>query len=299
MERIKKLFGGIDLSWKKLIIFAIIAAVYTATMAIIPITKDTSFRDIAATFEWWILFGIIIICNSKSKVDSALKCFVFFLISQPLIYLLQVPFSWQGWHLFSYYKYWFIWTILTIPMGFIGYYIKKDNIFSAIILLPMLVLLSLTGLNYFKSAYQNFPHHLLSGIFCFIAITLIILGVLSNKKNIVASFIIIITFTIGYFLISNGILFDTFKTYEAYDDLSEYSITLSDKYYVSGFISEKQGTAEILNKDEKYLLKLSGMKNTTYRVSISSEEGEVNRFEFHFDKNGELVLEKVDVFNSK
>ena len=184
-------------------------------------------------------------------------------------------------------------------MGFIGYYIKKDNIFSAIILLPMLVLLSLTGLNYFKSAYQNFPHHLLSGIFCFIAITLIILGVLSNKKNIVASFIIIITFTIGYFLISNGILFDTFKTYEAYDDLSEYNITLSDKYYVSGFISEKQGTAEILNKDENYILKLSGMKNTTYRVSISSEEGEVNRFEFHFDKNGELVLEKVDVFSSK
>lgn len=299
MEKIKKLFGGIDLSWKKLIIFAIIAAVYTATMAIIPITKDTSFRDIAATFEWWILFGIIIICNSKSKLDSALKCFVFFLISQPLIYLLQVPFSWQGWHLFSYYKYWFIWTLLTIPMGYIGYYIKKDNIFSAIILLPMLVLLSLTGLSYFKSAYQNFPHHLLSGIFCFTAITLIILGVLNNKKNIIASFIIIITFTIGYFLISNGILFDTFKTYETYDDLSEYNITLSDKYYVSGFISEKQGTAEILNKDEKYVLKLSGMKNTTYRVSISSEEGEVNRFEFHFDKNGELVLEKVDEFRSK
>lgn len=299
MQKLKKLFGGIDLSWKKLIIFAIIAAVYTATMAIIPITKDTSFRDIAATFEWWILFGIIIICNSKSKLDSALKCFVFFLISQPLIYLLQVPFSWQGWHLFLYYKYWFIWTILTIPMGFIGYYIKKDNIFSAIILLPMLVLLSLTGLSYFNSAYHNFPHHLLSGMFCFTAITLIILGVLNNKKNIIASFIIVITFTIGYFLISNGILFDTFKTYEAYDDLSEYNIILSDKYYVSGFISKKQGTAEILNKDEKYILKLSGMKNTTYRVSISSEEGEVNRFEFHFDKNGELVLEKVDEFSSK
>ena len=48
----KKIFGGINLTWKKLIIFAIIAAVYTATMAIIPITKDTSFRDIAVTLEW-------------------------------------------------------------------------------------------------------------------------------------------------------------------------------------------------------------------------------------------------------
>lgn len=74
----KKLFGGIDLTWKKLIIFAIIAGVYTAIMALLPITADTSFRDIAIQFECWILFGIIIICNSKNPKDSALKCFVFF-----------------------------------------------------------------------------------------------------------------------------------------------------------------------------------------------------------------------------
>ena len=61
----KKLFGEINLTWKKLIIFAIIAGVYTAAMALIPITKETSFRDIAIQFEWWILFGIIIICNSN------------------------------------------------------------------------------------------------------------------------------------------------------------------------------------------------------------------------------------------
>ena len=62
-------------------------------MALIPITADTSFRDIAIKFECWILFGIIIICNSKNPKDSALKCFVFFLISQPLVYLIQVPLS--------------------------------------------------------------------------------------------------------------------------------------------------------------------------------------------------------------
>ncbi len=31
--KIKRIFGGIDLSWKKLIIFAIIAGVYTGVMA--------------------------------------------------------------------------------------------------------------------------------------------------------------------------------------------------------------------------------------------------------------------------
>ncbi len=124
----KKLFGGINLTWKKLIIFAIITGVYTALMALIPFTKDTSFRDIAIMLEWWIFFGIIIISNSKKPIDSALKCFIFFLISQPLVYLIQVPFSSMGWKLFSYYRYCFYWTLACLPMGFIGYYINKKII---------------------------------------------------------------------------------------------------------------------------------------------------------------------------
>ena len=266
-------------------------------MAIIPITKNTSFRDIAVTLEWWILFGIIIICNSKSPKDSALKCFIFFLISQPLIYLLQVPFSWQGWHLFSYYKYWFIWTILTIPMGYIGYYIKKDNILSIIILLPMLILLAYLGIGFISNAIESFPHHLLSGIFCFTAIILIVFGVLNKKKNKIILLTIISIFTIGYILVSNGILITTYKQYESYKDLKEYNIILNNDYYISGFISTEQGTAEIIEKDEEYVLKLTGIKNTTYRFSISSEDDQLLRFEYHFNDNGELILEKVAEFN--
>lgn len=78
MKKIKKLFGEIDLNWKKLVIFAIIAGVYTGVMAMLPLAKDTSFADITISFEVWILFGILIIMNSKSAKDSALKCFVFF-----------------------------------------------------------------------------------------------------------------------------------------------------------------------------------------------------------------------------
>ena len=290
----KKLFGGIDLNWKKIIIFAVITAVYTATMAIIPITKDTSFRDIAATLEWWILFGVIIICNSKSPKDSALKCFVFFLISQPLIYLLQVPFSWQGWNLFSYYRYWFIITLFTIPMGYLGFYIKKDNFLSIIILLPMLILLAILGIGFINSALNNFPYHLLSGIFCFVAIIFIILGVLNKRKNRIISFTIITLFTVGYILISNGILFDTFKEYVAYEDLEEYNVTLTDEYYISGLFSTKQGTAEVIKKDNKYVLKLTGQKNATYRFSISSDDDNQLRFSYYFDQDGKIVLEQVN-----
>ena len=85
----KKIFGGINLTWPKLVIMAIIMGVYTAIMAMLPITSDTSFSDLAVTFEVWILFGVFIIMNSKSPIDSALKCLVFFVISQPLIYLVQ------------------------------------------------------------------------------------------------------------------------------------------------------------------------------------------------------------------
>ena len=119
MEKLRKIFGDVNLSWKKLIIFAVIAGIYTAIMAMIPMAKDTSFSDITVTFEVWILFGIFIIMNSRSAKDSALKCVVFFLISQPLVYLIQDVIN-KSKLFITYYRFWFIWTTATIPMGFIG-----------------------------------------------------------------------------------------------------------------------------------------------------------------------------------
>ncbi len=190
MNKIRKLFGEFDLSWKRLIIFAVISGVYTAIMAILPITNNTSFKDITITFEVWILFGIFIIMNSKSAKDSALKCFVFFLISQPLIYLLQVPFSWQGWNLFSYYGYWFIWTLLTLPMGFIGYYMKKDKWWGLLILTPILIFLGMHYEAFLREMLLYFPYHLLSIIFCILTLIIYPLFIFKNKKIKIAGIII-------------------------------------------------------------------------------------------------------------
>lgn len=162
----KKLFGGIDLTWKKLIIFAVIAGVYTGITTLIPGTMDTSIRDISITFEWWILFGIIIITNSRSNLDSGLKCIVFFLISQPLVYLVQVPFVADGWTIFRYYPGWFRWTLLTFPMGYIGYYLKKDKWWGMFILGPVMVFLGFHYMGFLREAVSFFPNHLLSTIFC-------------------------------------------------------------------------------------------------------------------------------------
>ena len=204
MKNLKKIFGGLDLSWHKLILFAILSGIYTALMALIPCLQDTSLHDITVTFEVWILFGIIIIMNSKSSIDSALKCFVFFLISQPLVYLIQVPFSSLGFGIFVYYKYWFIWTILTFFMGYIGYYIKKDNWLGIIILLPILILLAFGSYHtYLLITIFNFPYHLLTTIFCLITLIIYPLCIFNNKKNkiitLIISIVLIIIFTIMAF----------------------------------------------------------------------------------------------------
>ncbi|MBR0229815.1 MAG: hypothetical protein IJL94_00325, partial [Erysipelotrichaceae bacterium] len=182
MDRIRKLFGEVDLNWKKVIIMAIVAGVYTGIVAMMPITKETSFRDIAIQFEVWILFGIFIICNSKSNIDSAAKCFVFFLISQPLVYLVQVPFSEMGWSLFTYYRTWFIWTLLTIPMGFIGYYLKMNKWWGLFILTPVMLLLGLHYGDYLNLTLFHFPYHLLSTIFCFVTLLVYPLVVFKAEK---------------------------------------------------------------------------------------------------------------------
>ena len=84
---------------------------------------------------------------------------------------------------------------------------------------------------------------------------------------------------------------------QKYEDLKEYGITLSDEYYVSGFISTEQGTAEIIEKDGKYVLKLTGIKNATYKFGIASEDDKQIMFEYYFDDNGKLELEQVNKFN--
>ena len=281
----KKLFGEINLTWKKLIIFSILAGIYTAVMAILPITKDTSFRDIAIQLEAWILFGIIIVCNSKSPKESALKCFIFFLISQPLIYLLQVPFSSQGWHIFSYYGYWFKWTIACLPMGFVGYYIKKNNILSLIIILPALFLLTILGLGYLNQAINNFPHHLLSAIFCFALIITIVLNIFDKTKLKIAAFAAVTISVIAYSLIRGGIVDSRFEVVKSLD-----SYNLSGELQITAFIATKHGDVNPIKLDDSYNVKLNGIKGGNYTFEITDDQNKTILFEYYFDKKKNEVI---------
>ncbi len=167
-----RLYGGINLTWPKLILFAVGAALLTTVFLVVPIFEGSSFSRMGETLEAWVFFAVIIIANSKKPLESALKTFVFFLISQPLIYLLQVPFSWQGWGVFQYYRYWFIVTLCTFPAAFIGWYIKKRNWLSLLILLPVLLLLGMIGADGIRHVIHQFPNLLIMVLFCIAQILL-------------------------------------------------------------------------------------------------------------------------------
>ena len=281
----KKLFKETDLTLKKIIIFAIITGLYTGIVTLIPILKNTSFRDISISFEWWILFGIFIILNSKSPLDSAIKCFIFFLISQPLVYLVQMPF--KGFTIFSYYKLWIVWTILTFPMGYIGYYLKKDKWYGLLILTPILIMLGIHYEEFLNETITYFPYHLLSTIFCILTIYLYPLVTFENKKikiiGIIISSLIIIIASIyainnNHTFYSTDILASSEENYfddtysvkledESFGNVSIIQDTLNDVYLVHGDF-KKPGTTKLI---------LSSVNNetTTYKLTIEKNTYEI------------------------
>ena len=167
-----KLFGGLRMTWAVVVLYAVCTAALTAVFMIVPVFKGTSFQRMGETFEAWIFFAVILMANCEKPLESAVKTFVFFLVSQPLIYLFQVPFSWMGWGLFRFYRYWFIWTLLTLPMAYAGWYLRRRNWLSLLILLPVQLFLACTSVVSFRSAFAHFPHYLLTAVFCLLQVLL-------------------------------------------------------------------------------------------------------------------------------
>ena len=275
MEKIKKLFGGIDLSWKKIIIFAILAGIYTALMAIIPQVKHTSFNTITTTLEVWIFIGIFIIMNSKSNKDSALKCFVFFLISQPLIYLIQIPFSWQGLNLLQYYKFWFILTILCLPMGYIVYYIKKDKWWGYLILLPMILITAYSYYTYLTYFTFYCPRYILISIFCVISTIMYPIILFDNQIikiiGTIISGLIIICLTILVILNPYKYSTDILSQVDNQDITNEYKVYLKDNKY--GDVSIKY-----IESIDSYMIHADFAKSGKTELIIETPEGEVKKY---------------------
>lgn len=182
MSKLRKNFGNFNMTWGRVLLFALLAGVYTGVVAGLGFLKDTSFQDIAVTFEWWILFAVFIVVNCKTWWEASLKCFVFFLVSQPLVYLVQIVLFGSPWSLFGYYKYWGVVTILTLPGAAVAFLVKKKNWLSVLVLSVATGLLAYQGVMYANMAIHSFPHHLLSAIAC-LAIALFLIFILFDEKK--------------------------------------------------------------------------------------------------------------------
>ena len=180
-----RLFGALPMSWLTVVLFAVGAAALTAVFLVVPVFKNTSFERMGVYLEAWVFFAVLIMANCKKPLESACKTFVFFLISQPLIYLFQVPFSWMGWGIFRYYKQWFILTLLTFPAAYAGWYITRRNWLSALILAPALALLGWTGWECAQTCLRHFPQMLFATLFCLAQIILYAAAFLPGEKKLV------------------------------------------------------------------------------------------------------------------
>lgn len=285
---LNKLFGGLNLTWKATIIFAIVMGAYTALVAMLA-PDNCSLHDIAVTFEWWILPAIIVIVNCKRPLEAALKTFIFFLISQPLIYLIQVPFSPMGWGLLGYYPFWFGITLLTFPGAFIGWFIKKDKWYSGIILSVMTFILVTMGISYVTQTLEHFPNHLLSAIYCFAIIPVFIFTIFKQKApRIISGVIAVIMVLIGIFHIANN------QPYETYRNaiLENNNITLVGEPYISSWSSDGgKGNVEIIKSGDSYTFKITGTGTSKYRFTIADDGNEKEyNFEYYFDKDQQTVI---------
>ena len=287
-NKMKKLFGEINLTWKKVILLAIIMGIYTAVVAMIPSLKYTSFHTIAVTFEVWILFGIIIIMNSKSNKDSALKCFVFFLISQPLVYLIQDVINHS--HLFvTYYRFWVIWTVLCLPMGYIGYYMKKDKWWGYLILLPMIIMTAFSYSGYLSNFIFSYPKYILIVLFCISMMIIYPLYIFNNKKikivGVIISCILIIIITI-YNIIkppvyNTQILSSNEEHY--FDDT--YNVYLTDSKY---------GDVKVIYMDviETYMVEADFKREGKTSMVIESPEGEKEEYKIDIKRDTYEIKKK-------
>ncbi len=184
------MFGKLRMRWYEVALFAIVAGSYTGVMMLFDILKDTSFQDIGISYEWWVIFAVIVVVNCDKSWEAMLKCFEFFLISQPFGTLTLD----MGWYYYR--SIWLPATFLTLPGGFIAYYCKKQNILGAVILGLGNTIQATLGVYYAAQAIRNFPHHLLSSIVCFGSIYLMSFQIQREKKTRLISIVTPVVFTV-------------------------------------------------------------------------------------------------------
>lgn len=281
MKVLHKLFFELKMTWKKVLIFAVLSAVLAAGVLLLPGINRTSVSNIGVTFECWILFALIIIINCETPLEAGLKTFVFFLISQPLIYLLQVPFNPMGWELFSYYPRWAVWTVLCFPGAMLAWFVKKDKWYSALILSVATGFLAYECIYFLHDCVDHFPHMLIATLFCAVLAVILILALLKNRRNrLIAGGI-----TLLAAIISAVILFRPASApmYSADFDVLDDSHTWQ-------IVSQQDTVGTVSVEEDGHTVAVCATAYGEQEITVTNEAGETLTLVLTYDKSGELNL---------
>ena len=273
----KKLFFGIEMKWRRVIAFAAAAGVVTGILMQLHALDGTSFQNIGISYEAWILFAVIICMNCEKPWEAAVKTFVFFLISQPLVYLTM----WPEYHRFpwEYYRFWGIMTVLTLPGGFIAWHVKKKNVLSALILSVACVFLAYLGVDYLRRMLYDFPHHLLTVLFCFAAAALLIPVLLPGKRERLIAGGVTLAATA---VIAATVLFGSPHSFAGYpmDNAQDYTFTVENSKIVS-----VEPTEDGIN------LTANGYGSTV--VTAAAEDGTTVTYKVTVERSGLITVEEL------
>lgn len=271
---ISKRFTNSEMTWVKVLLLAVATAVLTAVLKLITPLDGTSFQDIAINLECWMLFAVFIIVNCKKWYEAVLKTFVFFLVSQPLIYLIQVPFDEEGFGLFRYYEYWFKITLLTLPGAAIAYQIKRRDILGAAVLSVGIAFLGYMAAEYFWDVKAVFPRHLLSMCFCILLAVFFILTLIDRKVlRIAAAGVLTVSLTVSLILVK------PIFTQTLLPAGGSWTVTAEDP-----------SVADILTGEDASVTVKAKKDGTTF-VTAVNEEGETREFLITVSGGGVFINE--------
>ena len=157
----------------------------------------------------------------------------------------------------------------------------------------MLVLLVFTGTGYLNTVIYNFPGHLLSAIYCFAIVPVMIYGIFSDKKAIItasaisiaaAAITLVMTFSVQHVRMSANIFLDE----EKYDINSSWSVSVDDESISSARIGKHFENAE------KEQLLMEFYEYGENKVTLTDEKGKEHHITVNYDKDGSLNVNEID-----
>ena len=269
MNELRNYFRREGLSVKALLVFSVLAGMITGVIALFPALDKTSFHNVAVCLEMWILLAVLLISRCRTPLESAVKCFVFFLISQPLVYLVQVPFSSLGFGLFRYYRYWFILTLLTFPGAALGWFCKKDRRYSVLILAAAEAILFEELYTHTLTLLSSFPYQLLAVLFILAELLFLPWLLFENKKHRAFSILLAAVLAAGFLIFVNARPAET----------ECISVTELPESGTFGSISAEEGITAEISEDGTSLI-VRGSEDGEYEVRLSAESGKTYIYRF-------------------